>query len=153
MDMQVFNKVNLADFDRLLIELCTNEGSKLGESTQASKGCLVVRVTIKHDLTTERGVQFVMRVISAWCSHRRLIGAKVCLLLWISIPCTGGSPWNRLNKTKSKETRHKIKAHVTMCSKLFEATRMVTQRVSDVGGVSALEWPPPSNGPRGVSFK
>ena len=54
LDMQEFNKINLADFDRMLIVLCTNEDSKLGASTQASKGCLVVRVTIKHDLTTER---------------------------------------------------------------------------------------------------
>ena len=96
---------------------------------------------MKHDLTTERGVQFVLRVISAWCSHRRLIGAKMFLLLWVSIPCTGGSPWNRQNKTKSKETRDKIKAHVTLFSEIFEATKVVAQKVSDVGGVSALEWP------------
>ena len=100
-----------------------------------------MRVKLKHDLTTERGVQFVLRVISAWCGHRRLIGAKMFLLLWVSIPCTGGSPWNRLNKMKSKETRDKIKAHVTLFSQLCEATKVVAQKVSDVGGVSALEWP------------
>ena len=145
LDMAEFNKHNLADFDRMLIELCTNEDSKLGESTQSSEGCLVVRVTIKHDLTTERGVQFVLQVISAWCSHRRLIGAKVCLLLWISIPCTGGSPWNRQNKTQSKETRDKIKAHVCFLNYL----RLLgwSLRESLTSGAC-----PPSNGPRGVTI-
>ena len=62
-------------------------------------------------------------------------------MLWISIPCTGSSPWNRLNTLRGKETRKRIQAHVVLFAKLFEASKIVAQKVSEFGGVIALHWP------------
>ena len=91
LDKQDSKAANLADYDRMLIELCTNEDSKMGEPTVASQGCFVVRVTIQHDLTTLQGLQFALDAVLAWCRHRRKLKLGIDIMLWISIPCTDGS--------------------------------------------------------------
>ena len=70
-----------------------------------------------------------------------MLKLEVFIMLWISIPCTGGSPWNRLNRLKSNQTRDKIKAHPELFAELFDASKIVAQKVSEAGGVMALEWP------------
>ena len=70
-----------------------------------------------------------------------MLKLEVFIMLWISIPCTGGSLWNRSNNLKSKETRDKIKAHVELFAELFDASKIVAQKVYEVGVVMALEWP------------
>ena len=129
------------DYDRLMIELCTNEDSKLGQVTSASQGCFVLRITVWHDLTTSRGVKYALDGIQVWCRHRWRLKLEIFIIVWISIPCTGGSPWNRLNRLRGKETRDRIMAHVTLFEKLFDASKIIAQQVSGVGGVIALEWP------------
>ena len=124
-----------------MIEPCTNEDSKLGQVTSASQGCFVLRITVMHDQTTVRGVQYALDGIQAWVRHRRRLKLVIHIIVWIIIPCTGGSPWNRLNRLRGKETREGIKAYVTLFEKLFDASKIVAQKVSEVGGVIALEWP------------
>ena len=64
---------------RVLIEFCCGPDSLLGQSTAASKGCEVVRLTEKEDVTTEVGLKVALRAAN-----------KKNVLLWSSIPCTGG---------------------------------------------------------------
>ena len=38
-----------ADVDRMLIQICCSETSKLSEAREASRGCQTLRVTKRHD--------------------------------------------------------------------------------------------------------
>ena len=53
----------------------------------------------------------------------------------------GWFPWNRLNRLRCREIRKRIQAHVVLFDKLFEYSKIVAQKVSESGGVIALEWP------------
>ena len=66
---------------RRLVELCGGNNSKLGQPTNSSRGCEVVRLTETDDVTTTAGLQ------TALCSVTDPTGG---LLLLASIPCTGG---------------------------------------------------------------
>ena len=76
--------------NRRLIELCCGESSLLGQKcTSCSKGCGCIRLTQKIDMTSDAGLAFALCQIT----HAQT-------LLWCSIPCTGGCPWNRINVQK-----------------------------------------------------
>ena len=47
----------LKKYDRLIIELCCGETSKLGSQPRYSDGCYVLRVTIRLDFTSKRGLR------------------------------------------------------------------------------------------------
>ena len=111
------NYLNFADYDCFMIELCTNEDSKLGQVSSASQGCFVLRITVMHDLTTVRGVRYALDGIQAWVRHRRRLKLVIHIIVWISIPCAGGSPWNRLNRLRGKETRERELKPMLPCLK------------------------------------
>ena len=50
----------------MLIELCANKDSKMGEETVASLGCLIVKITIKGDLTNPEGLLVALNAIRNW---------------------------------------------------------------------------------------
>ena len=84
-------------YNRVIIEYCCYPDSLMGKKTQASKGCKVIRVTTTHDQTTEQGYNWLVNQI-------RKIPADKPILLWGSIPCTGGTPWARYNLRRYPET-------------------------------------------------
>ena len=79
---------------RNLIEFCCGEDSLLGQSTEMSDGCTVVRLTEKIDVTSQGGRQLVDVTI------RNSLKDKTPFGIWASIPCTGGSPWQNINRCK-----------------------------------------------------
>ncbi len=80
---------------RLFVEFCCGPNSLLGQATPASVGCEVVRCTVDHDMTTQRGYRHALEAIRRY--HPRQV------LLWSSIPCTGGSTWQHVNEAMFKE--------------------------------------------------
>ena len=54
----------LAFFPRRLIEIGCSYDSKLGQSSVNSGGCDCVRVTIKEDITSKKGLDFVLAELS-----------------------------------------------------------------------------------------
>ena len=50
-----------------------------------------MRLTKAIDLTTKEGLEFAKGKIAAWTVNDRI-------LLWSSIPCTGGSQWQYVNE-------------------------------------------------------
>ena len=62
------------------------------------------------------------------------------VLLWASIPCTGGSPWQRITK-RLASARLKIAAHIELFKKLWVSFVTVAEMVLSHGGVVAIEWP------------
>jgi hypothetical protein len=71
--------------DRAPIELCAGHDSRWGQPRAAANGCYTVRITVDDDLTSIEGLD----VLSEYYDKP--------IFIWVSIPCTGGSPWQRIN--------------------------------------------------------
>ena len=83
---------------RILIEVCCGPNSKLGDTSRRhakGPGCIVIRITEQDDITSPKTRK---RVIDQVNDVLRKHGPSVKILVWASIPCTGGSPWQRVNK-------------------------------------------------------
>ena len=102
-------------YDRLLIEFCCSADSKLGQMRSESKGCKVIRVTINEDATTSKCMKWLDKEINTF--KRQHPQAKV--LLYGSLPCTGGSPWGNVNK-QTEEGLERIKGQQKEFTKLFK---------------------------------
>jgi hypothetical protein len=88
-------KVVKEDYNRVLIELCAGQNSRLCRPSEQNEGCYTLRITAEDDLTSARGRQKVLDVISKY--H------DTPILIWVSIPCTGGSTWQRINRKKESK--------------------------------------------------
>ena len=93
--------------DRVIIELCTSTNSRIGQKHQRSEGCLVVRITEDDDLTSSSGVDKALSIIEQY--------AGLPILIWVSVPCTGGSQWQRLNMSTGKRDIQKMMNRNGIC--------------------------------------
>ena len=85
---------------RRLVEFCCGENSRLSRAC-FRKSCRATSITAYDDTTSEKGI--------AQSTGRGPV--RGATLRRSSIPCTGGSPWQRLNITLGKQRRqleHKI---------------------------------------------
>ena len=55
--------------DRVIIEFCCYEDSLMGRSIPQSQGCHVIRVTSAHDMTTEKGLLWLVGAIRQIPKH------------------------------------------------------------------------------------
>jgi len=102
---------SLTDCDkRTLIEFCCGPDSVLGKPSSAAQGCEVIRLTEKEDVTTGRG----LRIAAEACAF------KPNVMLWASMPCTGGSPWQKLN-ARRPGVAAKIQRHIDLAQKIWKA--------------------------------
>ena len=76
---------------RAIIEFCCSETSKLGEQARGDPDCQVFRLTMKEDMTTESGLAHAVKIVDN-------LDPETNILLWASLPCIAGSPWQRLNQ-------------------------------------------------------
>eukprot|EP00971_Amphidinium_carterae_P071698 1418130-Amphidinium_carterae.2 len=60
---------------------------------------------------------------------------------WCSIPCTGGSSWQRLNVARHPGVADKVTAHKELAGRPFLKWEMLAQMVVQFGGALALERP------------
>ena len=120
--------------NRRLLEFCCSENSRLGSRRYIELGCQVVRLTVKHDLTTKEGVDVALRAV-----HDTPEGKY--LHLWGSLPCTGGSPWQHINRARGPATAEKIDLHREQCLKLLAGFCQVAEEVVARGGDISFEWP------------
>ena len=75
---------NVSQEDRTIIEFCCGSNSVLGQNHPWNKGCRVVRLTKDTDMITPAGRAYAYEQLS----H----AAPGKVMLWASIPCTGGCP-------------------------------------------------------------
>eukprot|EP00972_Heterocapsa_arctica_P040467 5961141-Heterocapsa_arctica.AAC.1 len=61
----------------------------MGKEQHQKDGCQVIRVIMKNDVTTRHGLQMVMEAVK-----------QPKCLLWAAMPCTGGSPWQNINRVQ-----------------------------------------------------
>ena len=125
-----------------VIEYCCGPESFIGKYVR--EDCWYVRLTIENDLTTESGFKHAQECF------RKAIEGGGSILLWVAIPCTGGSPWQNYNKqfpNARKLIREHIRVYITLFNNLVRLTSWVRGLQTFEGTrpnfsfYVALEWP------------
>ena len=88
-----------------------------------------MRVTKMHDVTSPAGIRRCMNAVRF--PHT---------LLWASIPCTGGSPWQHYNK-QFPNAQRMIKEHKALFRKIWRTFEATAEECIACGGTVAIEWP------------
>ena len=96
------------DLSRPIVLLAWSEPRNWFTALARHKGPQVVTVTLVDDLMSECGGSLARHVLT-----------KSSDLLFFAGPCTGGSSWARLNKTRGIDTAEKIEAKQKEFWKLF----------------------------------
>ena len=117
---------------RRIVEFCCGRNSRIGQLNENAEGCEVVRLTIDDDVTTPEGLKKAIKAVS-------VTGMPV--LLWASIPCTGGSPWARVNATKGASTRKLLAKRVRDFKNIWRAFESVVAVAAQRGAIITIEWP------------
>ena len=63
------------------------------------------------------------------------------ILLWGSIPCTGGTQWTRLNAAKGGRTLELIQYRVRVVLQIWTVFVLVAELVLSFDGTIAIDWP------------
>ena len=114
----------------ILIELCCDLYSALGELCNACGDVLIIRVCEYHDFTKKETVDIIIDLIRHSNAHVHYSG-----------PCTGGSPFNvGTNQGLGEATRLKILAHWKTYDKMWVGFKRIIARCDEVGATSSLEW-------------
>ena len=114
---------------RHIVEFCTSENSKMGDQRYIKNGCTVLRCSLKDDVTTNKGLR------------RALDGVRrPHCLLWASMPCIGGSPWQHINRHKPGGLE-RLDAHIKEWYKIWTAFKAVARECIKYNGHIAVEWP------------
>ena len=123
------------DCNRILVEFCCDEDSKLGQVRHASRGCHVLRVTEQHDATKMSTIRKLVRQIHQLCDEG---GGSKELLIWASLPCTGGCSWQRINEAINPE---KVQRHRDQYLTLFKSLKQVLRLTKRHKPALAIELP------------
>jgi len=115
--------------NRTLVEFCCGPNSVLGQPSDAPEGCNVIRLTADDDVTTPRGREKAMKAVES-----------KCCLLWASMPCTGGCPWQHIN-IKFPGMRAKLRKYYAEFRAIWKCFVEVARKVIERGGHVAVEWP------------
>ena len=105
--------------------------SKLGIEAARRGDCELFRVTENEDLIKSSTVEFIKSLLH-----------KPYTLLWVSLPCTGGSPWQNINKKKPGGFM-KWKRNVRRFRQLWRSMENIFDYVINMRLkiIICLEWP------------
>ena len=122
----------LKSADYALFEFCCSPTSAIG--TYAPAGAVVVRCTKDDNAKNKDSV----RELLAGVAHCRELGVPV--VLWASMPCTGGSSWQTVNIARFGVTP-KLRGHWEEFRSLWNSFSQVARLVLQCKGLVANEWP------------
>ena len=123
----------LPDAKRLIIEICCSSESKLSDTDRKwAVGCTVLQFTEDNDLNIEENRKQIAKTVNEW-------DGDITPLAWISLPCTGGTPWTHINMRHPK-AREKVLHHIRIFHKLWQSMLMFFDLV-EIPVKIALEWP------------
>ena len=115
---------------RRIVEYCCGPQSRIGNL--APSDCEVIRLTADDDMTSATGLAKAVAAVSQ---------PGIPVLLFASMPCTGGSPYVNLNWHLGPKTRSKIRAHRALFRRLWINFVVVADACMTNGGRIAIEWP------------
>ena len=136
------------NYDRVMVEFCCSPESKLGQAREASKSCHVVRVTEADDATKSKTIQVLVNKNHTLCDEGG--DTSKPLLLFASLPCTGGCPWQRINVEKNPEL---IQSHQELFIRLFKSFQSLCRMTKSRNPCIAFELPKTVNTGRGILSK
>ena len=114
----------------VFLELCCASDSELAAAVVEHS--VAIRVTSSEDLqlaSTRRALHRLLRICKAY---------DVVVDIWVSIPCTAGTPFRRINEKRGAET-----GNLAMTYKLVVAAVGLCRHAVRIGGGFSWEW---SNG-------
>ena len=114
-----------------LIELCCSKDSWICEEAHL-RGWSISRYTKERDLTSPDVIDALIKEIET-CPKE--------VLLWASLPCTGGSSLTHVNWNRGEATQLKIAEHWRVASLLWDTFVRAADSVREVNGIICLEWP------------
>ena len=114
---------------RTIVEFCCGPDSLIGRATPYSKGCRIIRLTQEEDVTSEKGLAIALDAVD-----------NPDVLLWGSLPCTGGSAWQRINKYRPGG-RTRLRQHYSTFRKMWKSFEQVARITHDKGGALLLSGP------------
>ena len=116
---------------RTFVHACCETGSLLSRPTVSSIGCKMVDITKEDDFTDKHGTDMAIKGI---------IGPRDTL--FFSSPCTGGSPWQRINLLRGGDRMLvKLKGHWKLFKQLWASFEIVAAHAISVGARIFVEWP------------
>ena len=124
--------------NRVILEVCCSPDSKLGDETRgAARGCKVIRCTEERDITKQENRASIRREV---IQSVRGSGNMCPLLIWISIPCTGGSTWSYVN-LQHETAREKVLHHRKEFKKIWSGVTDLINSISSIDFFIVIEWP------------
>ena len=131
-------RANLSEpHDPVLVEFCCGQESKLGDmSRKPTKGCHIIRCTEERDVTKPANRQEIRRELLDVVN----LNPSMKILVWISIPCTGGTPSIYIN-LMNESSRRKVEYHQLVFQKIWSAMAEFVNSIRSLQPYIALEWP------------
>ena len=125
---QMTEKLMSGKFDRVVIEVCCEEDSVISMNVVGRS--LAGRVTEALNLADSRTVT-VLHAIMRVAEHM-----NIDVHFWISIPCTAGCTWQRVNRAKGSKA-----GDVNLAKELIRVCLDLATHVMKIGGKVYWEWP------------
>ena len=120
---------------RLIVEVCCSSESLFGQiATKEFKDCHVARITEENDLNKSSTRKDVICLAKSCNKH------NIPVLVWVSLPCTGGSSWSHVNLTLPGN-REKVVEAKKKFVKLWASFVDMSAGLDKVGVQYAIEWP------------
>jgi len=130
---------SVASHSRVLIEFCCGPDSKLGDrSRKYSKDCCVIRCTEERDVTSRSNRMDIRNEVIQAIERSTVQPCPV--LIWISIPCTGGTTWSYVN-LKHESAKLKIEYHRHVFEKIWSSMVGFLNLIRHLNPKIAIEWP------------
>ena len=121
------------DAKRLIVEVCCHPESRLSQTDRKwSEGCEVLQFTKDFDLNDIDNQSNIASRVNSF-------EGDVIPLIWISLPCTGGTPWTYINM-KIPSARAKTFKHVREFDGLWILLVLFFKMIKCKVHI-ALEWP------------
>ena len=118
---------------RLIVEVCCSKNSKLSDCSRSkSKGCLVYQFTEENNLVSEDNRREIARKVNQFPKSK-------LVLIWLSLPCTGGTTWTFIN-LKHPKARRRVISEIRKLWKIWAAMLdfiLMIDREFEI----AMEWP------------
>ena len=99
--------------------------SKLGEQREPAKNCKVIHVTENEDGTSESCRHWLAQEIEAFKKSH----PNGMVFFYVSLPCTGGSPWTNVNKDLPNGSE-RIAEQQQLFGKLFKSFKRCVANAS-----------------------
>ena len=123
--------------NRVIVEFCCGEDSKLGEKRNASPGCYTFcdRKGATKQSTIKRLCKDLRPLL---CDEGGYNAKSRPLLIWASLPCTGGCSWQHINILTNRE---KVEDQHKLFLKLLKSLKSFTRIMKPFKPELAMELP------------